>query len=75
MESIYLTLSILFLEMYKKELTLIAITTFVLALLFTGLGGFSDMLGNNFIISKQHAWNDGIFLILVAIFLLLVTKI
>jgi hypothetical protein len=56
--------------MYKKELTLLAILVFVLALLFTGLGGFSDMLGTNFVVSKEHAWNDGIFLILAAIFLL-----
>ncbi len=70
MESTYLTLSILFLEMYKKELTLLATVVFVFALLLTGLGGFSDMIGTNLLVSKQHAWNDGIFLILVAIFLL-----
>lgn len=61
--------------MYKKELTLLAILAFLLALVATGLGGWSDMLGMNFVVSKQHAWNDGIFMILVAIFLLTLARL
>lgn len=60
--------------MYKKELTFLAILTFFFALVLTGLGGWSDMLGKPFIVTKQHAWNDGLFLIGVAIFLLLLSR-
>jgi hypothetical protein len=38
----------------------------------TGLGGWSDMTGRPFLISRDHAWNDGIFAVLVATFLVLV---
>jgi hypothetical protein len=61
--------------MYKKELTLLAIVAFFLAIILTGVGGWSDMLGGNLVVSKQHAWNDGIFLILVAIFLLALARL
>jgi hypothetical protein len=39
----------------------------VAAFLATGLGGLQDMLGINLVVTKQHGWNDGIFLILTAI--------
>lgn len=61
--------------MYKKELTFLAVLAFFLALIATGLGGWSDMLGTNFVVTKQHAWNDGIFMILVAIFLLALARL
>lgn len=61
--------------MYKKELTLLAILLFVLALVLTGLGGWSDMFGRDIVFSKQHAWNDGIFMILAGIFLLELAKL
>jgi hypothetical protein len=38
-----------------------------MAFLATGLGGLQDMLGVQLPMSKEHGWNDGIFLILVAI--------
>jgi hypothetical protein len=38
-----------------------------MAFLATGLGGLQDMLGIQLPMSKEHGWNDGIFLILVAI--------
>ena len=60
--------------MYKNELTFLAIAAFLLALVLTGLGGWSDMLGQNFVLTKQHAWNDGIFMMLIALFLLLLAK-
>ncbi len=61
--------------MYKKELTFLAIGAFVLALVLTGVGGWSDMLGRNFVLTKQHAWNDGIMMMLVAIFLLVLARL
>lgn len=60
--------------MYKRELTVLAILSFGIALLLTGLGGWADMLGQSFSVSKEHAWNDGIVMMLLAIFLLLLSK-
>ncbi len=59
--------------MYKVQLRMLAIVAFVMALIGTGLGGYSDMTNQPLMISKQHAWNDGLFLIGVAIFLLLLS--
>lgn len=39
----------------------------VAAFVATGLGGLQDMLGVRWAVTKEHGWNDGIFLILVAI--------
>jgi hypothetical protein len=60
--------------MYRRELTILSILAFVVALALTALGGWSDMLGRPFVVSKQHAWNDGLFMILIAIFLLLLAQ-
>lgn len=38
----------------------------------TGLGGWADISGKPFLITREHAWNDGIFAVLVAIFIVLV---
>jgi hypothetical protein len=46
----------------------------VAAFLATGLGGLQDMLGVNLIVTKQHGWNDGIFLMLTAILVAVVLK-
>ena len=62
-------------RMYKKELTFLAILVFLMALVMTAVGGWSDMLGKPFVVTKQHAWNDGLFLIGVAIFLLLLSRV
>jgi hypothetical protein len=59
--------------MYKTQLRYAAILAFILALIFTGIGGWSNMLGKAFVITEQHAWNDGLFLMMVAIFLLLLS--
>lgn len=61
--------------MYRQELTFLAVGAFLLALVLTGLGGWSDMLGRNFLVTKQHAWNDGIFMMLVALFLLMLARL
>lgn len=39
----------------------------IAAFVATGLGGLQDMLGVRLVVTKEHGWNDGIFLILVAI--------
>ena len=45
----------------------------LLALVATGLGGALDMIEHGSI-TKEHAWNDGVFMILLAIFLALVIQ-
>jgi len=42
-----------------------------IALFMTGVGGLLDIVKSNYKISKEHAWNDGMFLVLVAIAVLL----
>ncbi len=59
--------------MYAKQLRYAALFTFVVALILTGIGGWSNMLGKALVITEQHAWNDGLFMMLVAIFLLLLS--
>lgn len=49
---------------FKKYLLLFLV---VMAFLATGLGGLQDMLGIQLVVTKQHGWNDGIFLMLTAI--------
>ncbi len=61
--------------MYKNLFFTIAILCIVVALIATGMGGWSDMLGRPFVISKEHAWNDGIFMVLLAIFFLLLSRV
>lgn len=38
-----------------------------MAILATGLGGLQDLLGIQLPLSKEHGWNDGLFLMLAAI--------
>jgi hypothetical protein len=59
--------------MYKTQLRYAAVLAFLLALILTGIGGWSNMLGKALVITEQHAWNDGLFMIMVAIFLLLLS--
>lgn len=60
--------------MWKSQLQFLAIISFVAALILTALGGWSNMLGRPFILTERHAWNDGLFLMLVAIFFLVLSK-
>jgi hypothetical protein len=48
-----------------------AVILLVVAFLLTGFAGLMDMSYNQFQITRQHAWNDGIFLGIVAIFVLI----
>ena len=59
--------------MYKTQLRYAAILAFVIALILTGVGGWSNMVGKALVITEQHAWNDGLFMMMVAIFLLLLS--
>jgi hypothetical protein len=46
----------------------------VAAFIATGLGGLQDMLGIQLVVTKQHGWNDGIFLMLTAILVALTLR-
>ena len=59
--------------MFKQQLRYAALLAFVIALILTGIGGWSNMIGRALVITEQHAWNDGMFMIMVAIFLLLLS--
>jgi hypothetical protein len=60
----------------KQALLYVALAFFLVSLVFTGFGGIVDMLrnGNGLVISREHAWNDGHYMILVAIFVLLISR-
>lgn len=55
-----------------KKWLLIALV--VTAFFATGLGGLQDMLGIQLPMSREHGWNDGIFLMLTAILVAVVLK-
>jgi hypothetical protein len=57
--------------MYKTQLRYASLLAFVVAVLLTAVGGWSNLTGRPLIFTEQHAWNDGLFLMMVAIFLLL----
>ena len=59
--------------MFNKPLRYAAIVAFLIALVLTGIGGWSNMIGKALVITEQHAWNDGLFMMVVAIFLLLLS--
>ncbi len=46
----------------------------VMAFLATGLGGLQDMLGIQLVVTKEHGWNDGTFLMLTAILVALTLR-
>jgi len=56
----------------KTERTLLWIIVFV-AILATGIGGTLDIAENK-TITKEHLWNDGQFIMLLAIFLALIIQ-
>lgn len=61
--------------MFKGPLRYAALFAFLLALVLTGIGGWSNMIGKALVITEQHAWNDGLFMMMVAIFLLLLSMV
>jgi hypothetical protein len=61
-------------EIEMKPAHWFAIFIAILAVILTGLGGVMDSWkGRTIKITKEHAWNDGTFLILLAIFIVIVT--
>jgi hypothetical protein len=63
---------ILYWQMFRK----LAVGCIILAILMTGLGGYLDMRRRRQIwgITKKHMWNDGHFLVLLAIAFLLMER-
>jgi hypothetical protein len=58
-----------------SQMKIVLLTALVtLAFLVTGLGGLQDILGIKLPMSKEHGWNDGVFLMLVAIFVAITMK-
>lgn len=55
---------------FKQTLLVVLVTV---AFVMTGFGGLRD-LTMEWIPSREHAWNDGIFLMLVAILVAIVVK-
>lgn len=53
----------------RKIVHILTYALVALALILTGLGGFIDMTGTPLHVSKEHAWNDGLFLLGLAILL------
>lgn len=49
-----------------KKITIIVL---ILSLIAVAIGGMSDWTGNRYIISKEHYWSDGLYLLVLAIFL------
>ena len=54
-----------------KPQKLIAGLLLLVAFILTGFGGLRDMIHSDYRITKEHAWNDASFLVLVAIAVLL----
>jgi len=61
----------IFMSTLKKALLIILVG---LAFFVTGLGGLQDIFGIELIVSREHSWNDGIFLMLTAILVALVMR-
>lgn len=53
----------------------LAIFLIILGVIFTGMGGVMDMTGKDELkISKKHFWNDGTYVTILAVALLLLNK-
>ena len=61
--------------MYKTLFFTLAIVSLIVSFVVTGMGGWIDITGQPILVTKQHAWNDGLFMILLAIFFILVAKL
>lgn len=54
----------------------LAIFLIALGIIFTSIGGVMDMTGKeNMVISKKHFWNDGTYVTVLAVALLLLNKV
>jgi hypothetical protein len=57
----------------KTQFRYAAFAAFALALILTGVGGWANMMGRPIVLTERHAWNDGLMMMLVAIFFLLLS--
>jgi len=60
-----------------KPIDIVIWSLVVLAVVMTSMGGLLNMTSNNgvfFRITSQHSWNDGLFLMLLAILLAILYK-
>jgi hypothetical protein len=54
-----------------RPLQIAALIVMAVAVILTGLGGTLDMYAHEFHITRQHMWNDGVFMAVLAVFVLL----
>jgi hypothetical protein len=54
-----------------RPLQIAALIVMAAAVILTGLGGTLDMYAHEFRITRQHMWNDGVFMAVLAVFVLL----
>ena len=54
-----------------KPLKFLAVILLIIAFVMTAIGGLMDMSYNEWKMTRQHLWNDGLFLGLLAIVILL----
>jgi hypothetical protein len=54
-----------------RPLQFAALILMLVATVLTGFGGTLDMYTHDFRITKQHMWNDGLFIAVTAVFVLL----
>jgi hypothetical protein len=54
-----------------RPLQVASLVLMIVAAIFTGFGGTRDMMYHDYRLTKMHLWNDGLFLGIVAIFVLL----
>jgi hypothetical protein len=52
-------------NIYKMKI--ITIVLLVLSVILMSMGGLSDLLGRSLLLSKEHYWNDGMYVVLVAL--------
>lgn len=54
-----------------RPLQIASLVLLTVAVILTGFGGGLDVIHHEYRLTKQHMWNDGLFLGIVAIFVLL----
>jgi hypothetical protein len=54
-----------------RPLQIAALVLMFVATVLTGFGGTLDMYAYEFRITRQHMWNDGVFMAIVSVFVLL----
>lgn len=60
----------------KGTVRTLAVVVLILSVMMTGLGGLMDIADEKRIgyLSKKHAWNDGLYLAVVAVALFMMSK-